>query len=210
MPVPPGAGMAEANGPVDEVGAVTRVLDVLENAADESSGEGRVPVAAIVAGLGERSFAPLLLVPALILVTPISSIPGMPTLGALLIGLVTAQMLLGRRSIWLPRWLGRRSIRRARLKAAIRAARPAARWIDRRVRLRLRLLTRRPLSYFPLLTCLAITLVMPLMEFVPALATVAAFAITLFAIGMMTRDGIFIIVGYAFVGGTVALAGIIV
>jgi len=201
--------MADAIGQNGEIGAVTRVLDALETVAD-AAGEERVRVVAIVAGLGERTFAPLLLVPALILVTPISSIPGMPTLGALLIALVTAQMLLGRRSIWVPRWLGARGIRRARLKAGIRAVRPATRWVDRHVRLRLRFLTRRPLSYVPLLTCLAITLVMPLMEFVPALATVAAFAITLFAIGMMTRDGIFILAGYAFVGGGVALAGIVV
>ncbi|TCP60349.1 hypothetical protein EV663_11028 [Rhodovulum bhavnagarense] len=168
----------------------------------------RVSVAEIVQGLGERSFAPLLLLPALILVSPVSSIPGMPTMGALIMGLVTVQMLFGRSSLWLPRTLARRSIPARRMCRAVKWLRRPAGWVDRHVRPRLLRLTRQPLSSVALLTCLAVTLVMPLMEFVPMLATVAASAITLFAIGLMTLDGAYIIAGYAFVSAGVALAGV--
>ncbi|MBK1635308.1 exopolysaccharide biosynthesis protein [Rhodovulum adriaticum] len=180
---------------------------VLDRLVASIQGE-RVSVAEIVAGLGERSFAPLLLLPALILVSPVSSIPGMPTMGALIMALVSAQMLVGRSSLWLPRRLARRSIAADRMCRAVKWLRRPAGWIDRHVRPRLVHLARRPLSHVALLTCLGVTLVMPLMEFVPMLATVAATAITLFAIGLMTLDGAYIIAGYAFVGVGVALAGV--
>lgn len=200
-----------AEGPAADVAPSTvaqalTVNAVLDRLLASIAGE-RVSVAEIVAGLGERSFAPLLLLPALILVSPISSIPGMPTMGALIIGLVTVQMLLGRSSLWLPGALARRSIPAKRMQLAVKWLRRPAGWVDRNIRPRLVHLARRPLSYIALLVCLCVTLTMPLMEFVPALATVAASAITLFAIGLMTLDGAYIIAGYAFVGMGVALAG---
>lgn len=193
--------------PVDAAdGALMTVLDALD---DTLQGE-RVSVAHIAARLGERSFAPLLLVPAMILVTPVSSIPGMPTTGAAIIALVTVQMLAGRRSLWIPGALGRRSVSADSLGHAVDWLRRPAGWIDRHVRPRLTYLARRPLSYAALLTCLAVTLVMPLMEFVPMLATVAASAITLFAIGLMTFDGAFIIAGYSFIALGAGLATLVV
>ncbi|MBN2907419.1 MAG: exopolysaccharide biosynthesis protein [Rhodobacteraceae bacterium] len=166
----------------------------------------RVSVAEIVAGLGERSFAPLLLLPALILVSPISSIPGMPTMGGLVIGLVAVQMIFGRSSLWLPAALARRSVSARKMCKAVKWLRRPASWIDRHVHPRMVRLATRPFSCVALMVCLAVTLVMPLMEFVPMLATVAASAITLFAIGLMTLDGAYIVAGYAFIGLGVGLA----
>jgi hypothetical protein len=40
--------------------------------------------------------------------------------------------------------------------------------------------------------------------------TIGAFAVSLFAFGLMTRDGAYVVMGYAFVGGLVALAAGIV
>ena len=55
--------------------------------------------------IGDGSFAPVVLAVALVLVSPLSAIPGMPTLGGITILLVTAQWVLGRRHLWLPGWL---------------------------------------------------------------------------------------------------------
>ncbi|KGB83284.1 hypothetical protein JT55_02950 [Rhodovulum sp. NI22] len=189
-----------------DLGSITEVLEALLDASNDD----RVTVRQIVEKMGERSFAPLLLIPAMILVSPVSSIPGMPTFGAIIIALVTVQMLLGRKHLWLPEKLAERSITADRLERAVNWLRKPAAWIDRHVHQRLCYLTFRPLSHFALLTCLAVTMVMPLMEFVPALATVAAFAITLFAIGLMTRDGVFVIGGYGFTGLGVLAATLII
>lgn len=194
------------NEPHPDDHSVTAVLDSLLRAG----ADGRISLRQVVGQLGERTFAPVLLIPAMILVSPISSIPGMPTMGALVMALVTVQMLLGRRHLWLPERLAQRSMSLDRLERAVAYLRKPARWIDRHIHRRFTYLARRPLSYIALLTCLAVTMVMPLMEFVPALATVAAFAITLFAIGLMTLDGAFIIAGYVFVGLGVLLAAALI
>ncbi|MGB8623852.1 MAG: exopolysaccharide biosynthesis protein [Paracoccaceae bacterium] len=187
-------------------GPVTSVLEALTH----TTADDRVSVRQIARKMGERSFAPLLLVPAMLLVSPISSIPGAPTTGGLIIALITVQMLMGRRHIWLPGFLANRTIGTARLNRAVRYLRGPAAWVDQHVHHRLSYLATRPLSYIALLTCLLVTVIMPLMEVVPMLATVAASAVTLFAIGLLTYDGAFIVAGYVFVGAGVALAGMFI
>src|SRR6056297_132132 len=55
---------------------------------------------------GRRSFGPVLLVAGLVTLAPlIGDIPGVPTLMALLVVLVSGQLLAGRRQIWLPGFL---------------------------------------------------------------------------------------------------------
>ena len=72
---------------------ISAVLDELEDAGRECE---PISVSDVVEEIGGRSFAILLMVPALSMVSPISTIPGLPTLSASLIGLVANQMLAGR------------------------------------------------------------------------------------------------------------------
>ena len=76
------------------------------------------------------AIAPLILVPALILITPISGIPGLPTLGAVLMILVTVQKLMGRNHLWLPGWLTRRNVAGERLRNSVDWLRTPARWVS--------------------------------------------------------------------------------
>lgn len=179
---------------------VSEVLDRLEAAG---AGE-TVSVGDIVERMGARSFAPLLLVPALIMVSPISSIPGTPTLSATIIALIAAQMLIGRRTLWLPRFLRERRLSRARMERAIAFLRRPVGWIEPRMRPRLVFLADGRGVHVALLVCLGITLVMPMMEFLPLLASIAAVAISLIAAGLLARDGILVIAGYGLV-----IAGIV-
>ncbi|WP_366553523.1 exopolysaccharide biosynthesis protein [Aquibaculum sediminis] len=69
----------------------------------EATGESQeVTIGSILHSVGERSFAPLLLVVSVLLVTPVGAVPGAPTLGAVIIALIGLQMLLGRQQQWLP------------------------------------------------------------------------------------------------------------
>ncbi|CAN5764621.1 exopolysaccharide biosynthesis protein [soil metagenome] len=180
----------------DETHAVTRVLDDIESAGDAQT----ISVGDIVTRMGGRSFAPLLLVPALLLVSPISAIPGTPTLSALIIGLVAGQMLAGRETIWLPRFIKARALPRRRMERAVEFLRKPVGWVEPMMRPRLTWLAERPGSYLALAICLAVTLVMPAMEFVPALASIAALAISLIAAGLLARDGALVLAGYLIVG----------
>ena len=177
------------------------VLDALEDVAEGDS----VTVSEIVDAMGERSFATVLLVPALIMVSPLSGIPGSPTIAGTLFALISIQMLMRRDSLWLPGFIGRLSVRADRLAKALDWLRKPAGWVDPVIRRRLTVLTDRPASYVALLCCIGLALTMPPMELLPFAASFASGAVALFATGLMARDGVFILLGYVTVAGLIAL-----
>lgn len=185
---------------------MSAVISAIRKAA---AGE-TISVRDIMHEIGDRSFATALLVPALILVSPISGIPGTPTIGALIVILIVAQWIAGRDHLWLPEFLMGRKVNSARMRRAIAwFDRPAA-FIDRHSYSRLTVLTSGPLSVLPLLTILAIAATWPLLELLPFVTTIGAFAVSLFAVGLMIRDGIYVLAGYGFVGALgLILAGVV-
>jgi hypothetical protein len=180
---------------------VSEILDSLERTGSGSDDE-RVTIGEIVEAMGARSFLPLLLIPALLMVSPLSSIPGTPTMSGAVIALIAVQMLLGRERVWLPRFVRRRGFARRRLETAVGFLRRPVGWVEPLMRPRLRFAAEGAGSYVALLVCLLVTAVMPVMEFLPIMASVAAVAITLIAIGLLVRDGLLVLGGY----GVVVLA----
>jgi hypothetical protein len=165
------------------------------------NGGARVSVADVVDEIGDDAFAPLLLVPALVLISPVSAIPGLSTLGGLIMALIAMQMVLGVRRVWLPGILRRRTIAKTSLDKAANFLERPARFIDRFTRRRLAALTAWPLSIVPSLICVAAALVIPLFELIPMSSTIISTAIALFALAMVTRDGILLVFGLAVLGG---------
>ncbi|PJE28027.1 Uncharacterized conserved protein [Pseudooceanicola antarcticus] len=168
------------------------ILDKLEGAAHD----GKVSIGDVVDEVGTRAFAPIILVPALILISPLSGIFGLPTLGAALIFLITIQKLLGRNHVWLPQVLQRREVSEGKLQKAISWLRKPCGWVDRRTHTRLTVLVSRPANVVTLLVILGICLVIPALEILPMVTSIFAVAISLFAIGLLTRDGLFTLLGY--------------
>lgn len=164
------------------------------------SREGSVRFDELLSEIGENSFAPVILVPALLLVSPLSAIPGMPTLAALIIITVAAQWVVGRHHLWLPRFVTQRSLDAARLAQGLTYLERPAAWIDRKSRDRLQLLVTPPLSLVAKLCVIVIPLSWPILELLPMVTSVGASAVALFVFGLMVRDGIFVVAGFAFVG----------
>jgi len=108
--------------------------------------ESMVSVDDLLARLGSRSFNTLMLVPAVLIVTPLSAIPGVSSLCGILIASAAIQNLLGRDHIYLPRWICRRSVSEQRLTNAIERVRRPVRWLDRQTRPRLEALVQPPFS----------------------------------------------------------------
>jgi hypothetical protein len=188
----------------DEPREVGAVLDSVEHA-----GEGeRVSVAEIVDSVGAGAFGPLLLVPAVILVTPVSGIPGMPTLGSLIISLIAGQIVIGRRCLWLPAFIRNRTISKRRLESAMKYLRKPSVLIDRMSRERLVFLTEKPLQLVPALICCMMVLFAPIFETVPFSVSLAAFAVSLFALGFVAKDGLWVALGLAIIAGG-AIGGIV-
>jgi hypothetical protein len=189
-----------------ETGSLTGVLAALRRAAREDD----LSVQDMLAEVGDRSFATALLVPALILVSPVSGIPGAPTLGAIVVILIVAQWITGRDHLWLPGFVVRRRVSSARFRTALAWFDGPAAFVDRHTVPRLTLLTTGPLALLPLVAVVVIAASWPLLELLPFVTTIGAFAVSLFAFGLMTRDGIYVVAGFAFLAALAALAAGIV
>ena len=185
----PGAGDGQRD---DSLGGTLRHLQaVLADAA----GAERIPLELLVGAMEKRSFPVLLLLPALLLVSPLSAIPGATTLFGLTIAVLLAQFALGRRRIWLPAFVLRKSFDAGRLHRAVDwLHHPVAR-LERLLRPRQGWVLRQPFARLPVGLVLCAALCAPLMEVIPASGTSVGAAICLFCAGLLARDGVFVLVG---------------
>ena len=177
------------------------VLDVLREAAEGET----VSVQDVLEHVGTRSFAPLLLVPALILISPISGIPGTPTIGAIVILLIAGQAVFGREHLWLPGFVQRQHLSGPKFRRALDRLQGPVNFIDRHTHTRLSLLAHRPLSFIAISACVALAAIMPLLELFPMVTSIAATAIAFLALGLMVSDGVLMILGYGVIAGWAAL-----
>ena len=192
------------SGEEDEDRSLTQLLDRMDHAA---RGE-RMSISDMLDEFGERAITPFILIVALLLVSPLSGIPGTPTVGAIVIVTLTVQALFGRRRLWLPSRLTRLELPAARVRQAVGWMRRPCAFLDRHSRERLQFLTTGPMRLLTLLVCVIVPLGWPLLELLPFVTSVGAGTVSLLAFGLLTRDGVDVLAGYvlvvaAFTGGLV-------
>jgi len=197
VPLPGSAQAPRAPSPAETGAAPEReTLLGLLDAMRPQEGDTRVSVADILTRIGGRSFPAVILVPAVMLVSPISGIPGTPTIGALIVLLITAQVLIGRKSLWLPGILTRRSVAADKMSKAITWLSKPAGWMDRHSHGRLRILTTGPTRLIAYLATAVMAASWPLMELLPFVTSFSAGAVSMIMFGLMTRDGAYTLAGY--------------
>ncbi len=130
--------------------------------------------------------------------------PGVSMLLALPLLIVAPQIIVGRRELWIPQTLAKRTMEREKLAKLVRRILPPLTRVERLVRPRLQLLTGRVGASLVgvAATVIAVVLVLPL----PAANLVPSLALTLFALGLSRRDGLFVLAGY----GLMALAAAVI
>lgn len=175
--------MADQSDPAD----MRQLLDRIEAGAQ---GRDFVSIGEMMDSVGRRSFGPMVLLVGVILVTPLSGVPGIPTIMGLFTFLTLGQILLGRQHFWLPGWIIKREVSRQNLLKGLRWLRPVAQRIDRLIRRRLTLLVDGPGLYLMALGCMVIAFVMPATEVVPFSASIAGLALLAFGLAMVARDGV--------------------
>ena len=176
-------------------------LSALLMALARDEGRERVSVRDLLQALGDRALGALLFVFAVPNVLPVP--PGTSAiLGAPLVFLA-AQLAIGR-GPWLPALIADRSMGRAEFGTLMARIAP---WLERAERLlrpRMSWLAAPPMEYGLGLICLALSIVLvlpvPLGNMLPALA------ISLLALGILERDGVWVLAGL----GTAAVAGTVV
>lgn len=172
-----------------------RLLDGMENAARKRD----VSMRDLMREFGDRAITPFILVVALLLVSPLSGIPGTPTVAALLIISMAVQALAGRRRLWLPKFLMRRSVAGKHLRRAVEWMRKPCEFLDRHSHERLMFLTQGPMRWLTLALCVLIPLGWPLLEVLPMVSSFGAGTVALLAFGLFTRDGVYVLLGYLMV-----------
>lgn len=177
--------------------SVGEIIDLLDQAAQEE----RVSVGLMLDCLGERSFGPFLLLPALIELSPIGGIPGVPTIIAFIIISFSVQMLVRADHFWLPQTLLRRKLKRERLRNAFRRLRPIASFLDRWFHGRLKILTRGPFIALAALCCILLCLTVPPLEIIPFASSVPMLVIAMFGLAVMVKDGVLMFLAFCAFGG---------
>lgn len=164
-----------------------QLLDRIEAGAQDRA---NISIGEMMDSVGRRTFGPMVLLVGIILVTPLSGVPGTPTLMGLLTLLTLGQVLLGRKHFWLPGWVVKRKIPQKRLLQGLRWLRPSARRIDCLTRARLTRLVKGPGLYAMAIACMVIAIVMPATEIVPFSSSIAGVALVAFGLAMVSRDGV--------------------
>ena len=166
---------------------VTRLLRRL---ADDG-GDAGLTLHEIRDRLDERAYGLLILLLSIPCLVP--GLYGVPQIVGLIVILLAGQMLVGREEPWLPRWFLNLRCKGAWLKAMADFAESKLGWIDRLSRPRLRRFADGPgeklAAVFMILATL--TIVMPLTNTIPSVA------LALLSVGLIQRDGLFVIAGCA-------------
>jgi hypothetical protein len=171
-------------------------LSALVSRLEILAGGGRVSMRAIVEVAGQAALLPALTLLALMIVSPISGVPFFSSISGLVIVLISVQLLMNKRELWLPDFLMRREIPGKRLATALRWMRRAADYLERFTRTgRLSFLVSSATLKPRLVICLIAGLSMPVFEIVPFSSTFLAAIVLMFALSIMTNDGIFVLLG---------------
>lgn len=165
----------------------------------------RVTVGVIVESLGHRSYGAILMMPVLVDWSPLGGVPGVQSFLAVVAAIVAAQMLVGRRHLWLPGFVARRSIDSAKLRKAAAGLRGVARFMDRHFHGRLEWLTRKPFSRVAAGVVIAICLAVPPLDLIPFGGSGPMLAIALFGLALLVRDGVLMLVALMLSAGAVGI-----
>ena len=178
--------------------------DMLQQLADNGDSE-RISIGDLVAAMGDRALGALLFIFAFPNVLP--SLPGTSAiLGAPLVFLA-AQLAFNRKP-WLPGIIARRSMPRKDFQSLILRMRPWMQRAERMLRPRAKVLAMPPMEYGVGFVCflLAIVILLP----IPLGNMLPALSISLLALGVLERDGYWIVAGLAAaVSSAVLVSGVV-
>jgi hypothetical protein len=169
--------------------------EVLEDAAKQykaSEQADRVSIGELMEVLHERGFGILLVIFVLPNCIPIPA-PGLVSLTALPLLFLSGQMLWGADHPWLPSWINGKTIKRSLLATVVSKASPVMRKIEKLLRQRASFASsetgEKIVGGFCLLFSLCILIPLPWTNFIPG------YGILVMALGLLSRDGVVMLLG---------------
>lgn len=168
-----------------------RFSDVVESLTEGD--DPKLTLQELVSAFGERGFGAMILVLSLLALLPWP--PGGKAIFAVPIILMSLELAFQRDSIWLPRWALRASVSRTAYRSGVSRIMKLIRRVEALTRPRLSYLTGEIADVVTGLVCVLLALMMALP--VPFGDMLPGVTLVLFALGMMQRDGVAILLGAA-------------
>lgn len=181
----------------DSVGEVVDGVEEIAACKDE------VAIDDLLDEFGDRSFAPLMLILALIGITPVGAIPTVPTIIGACIAIIAAQMAWGQEHVWLPAFVTRQGVAAGRLTGGKDKLDRVAGVLDGVAKGRLKALASGPARRLVAGLIVVLCVALPVLEIVPFAAAAPFLAIAMLSLAMMVRDGLVLLIG-----GAVALGAL--
>ncbi len=165
----------------------------------DSHTQDTINVGALNEAMHERGYGILLAIAALPLCIPIPAPPGYTTLFSIPLFLLSIQLIAGRPSPWIPKWLARKNIPRTKVAALVEKATPALRRVERLLRNRYAFAAttagEKIIGFFTFLFSLSIAVPLPMTNVPPA------WGVLLMA---LAKDGI--VIGFGILLGSCGVA----
>ncbi|WP_397505119.1 exopolysaccharide biosynthesis protein [Qipengyuania sp. R86523] len=179
--------------------------DVLGELDELAANHDEVRVADVLDDFGARSFGPFIMIPAVLEITPVGGIPGVPTVLALFIALIAVQLLIGRDHVWMPQFVQRRAVGSKKLHKAVGKLKGMANFLDRHSKGRLEGLTKGTAIKLVAAVIIALCCTVPPLEFLPFASTIPMLAIAVLGLALTVRDGALLLGSLLFAGLATAL-----
>ncbi len=168
-----------------------KTSEILEQLARNAT--TRVALGDLVSSLGERAFGLLMLIFALPNAVGLGTIPGLSTVFGLPQVIFALQMIAGLQKPWLPRFLMEKSLSAEDFRSIVAKSQPQLRRLEQMLKPRLEGLTsplaERFLGLVFLVLAIIVAMPIPLGNWPPAIA------MAVISIGVVERDGLFVLIG---------------
>lgn len=171
------------------------VSQILIEISENKKMHGFVTINTLLTLSGHRTFGLALLFFSLPNVLPTSWIPGVSVVTGMIIAIFSLQLIFGRTSFWLPKFIKNKKINHESIINAIDKIVPYFKKLERFIQPRL------DFMYSPFMNRVTgfIILSMSILLMPPIPFTIFAIGVIfiIFSLGLITKDGIFILIGYA-------------
>lgn len=176
---------------------MAQLSDLIDELDEQAEQKDSVSLGDLLDGLDGRTYGPLLLLPALISISPLGAIPGMSLITGGLIVVLAGQMLCGLPHPWTPRWLRDRAIPSEKIRSTVNRGRPWVKRVEKLTRTRMAVLTHTMSRRLIAAICILLAVSFFPLAIVPFGVFAPGVAIALFALGLTARDGYLVLAAYA-------------
>ncbi len=172
---------------------------------DDAVEDGETDLKSLIESFGNRAFGPILTLVGLFMMTPLGAIPGVPIAFAVIVITFAGQLLLARKTPWMPEVLRKVKIQKSKVDKARRFVRPVLTAVDGILRPRFQVLATGPATVVAALIAIVLALTMFPLGAVPFGVVIPGFLIGLFGLGIMARDGFIMALAFILSGGAAFL-----